>query len=465
MEHRPTTYAGHAKAMLLLGLPLVGSFVAQFLIHMTDTLMLGWYDVTALAAATIATSIWFVVYILGCGFSNALMPLVAEAVESEDSVRIRRVTRMTLWLSMAYAVLGVAFLWNGEAVLATIGQTPAVSEQGGWYLRIACFGLIPALLVNSLRSYLSAQGLTAVQLWVTLASVGLNALVNYGLIFGNLGLPEMGIQGAAIASVIVQIVQFGFLAWYAEWKLPQNALFQRIWRPDWEAMGQVFRLGLPIGLTSLAEGGLFTGSSIMMGWIGEIELAAHGIALQLVSLAFMFHLGMSQAATIQAGGAYGRRDEALLRERAKVAFGISIAFGVLVVMIFVLLPEPLVSAFVDPADEDRDALIQVGVTLMVISALFQFVDAAQIIWLSVLRGVQDTTVPMWMAVVSYWVVGIPVSYLMAFTLDWGPIGLWLGLTVGLALAAVLLGWRFWARSVHISRTFPKTDGRARVERV
>lgn len=203
----------------------------------------------------------------------------------------------------------------------------------------------------------------------------------------------------------------------------------------------------------------------MMGWIGEIELAAHGIALQLVSLAFMFHLGMSQAATIQAGGAYGRRDEALLRERAKVAFGISIAFGVLVVMIFVLLPEPLVSAFVDPADEDRDALIQVGVTLMVISALFQFVDAAQIIWLSVLRGVQDTTVPMWMAVVSYWVVGIPVSYLMAFTLDWGPIGLWLGLTVGLALAAVLLGWRFWARSVHISRTFPKTDGRARVERV
>ncbi len=459
MDHRPkplgmaqveTTYAGHTRALLVLGLPLVGSFVAHFLIHMTDTIMLGWYDVTALAAATVATSLWFVVFVVGAGFATALMPLAAEALAQDDAVRLRRVTRMTMWLSLVYSVLGIAMLWKAEALLLAIGQTPGVAAEGGRYLSIAAFGLVPALLSNSVRSYLSAQGLTGVQFWVTVGSIGVNALVNYALIFGNFGAPELGIQGAAIASVVVQMVQVAILAIYAHAKAPEVNLFQRIWRPDWEAMRQVFALGVPIGLTALAEGGLFTGSSIMMGWIGELELAAHGIALQLVSLMFMFHVGMSQAATIRAGGAYGRRNEAELRQVAWAAFGVGMVFGVIVIAVFLTMPGALVSLFIDPADEKRDALIQIGVTLVMFAALFQFVDSAQIIWLSVLRGVQDTNVPMWMAVISYWVVGIPASYAMAFTLGWGPIGLWIGLTVGLGLAAVLLGWRFWARSVHIS---------------
>jgi len=452
MAQVETTYAGHMRALLVLGLPLVGSFVAQFLIHMTDTIMLGWYDVTALAASTIATSIWFVVFIVGAGFFNALMPLVAEALASDDTVRVRRVTRMTLWLSLVYAVFGIAVLWNGEAILLLIGQEEDVAREGGRYLSIACFGLIPALLSNTVRSYLSAQGLTTVQLWITVVSIGLNALVNYMLIFGNWGAPELGIAGAAIASVLIQVVQMLVLALYAEVKFPEVKLFQRIWRPDWEAMRQVFVLGVPIGLTALAEGGLFTGSSIMMGWIGKIELAAHGIALQMVSLMFMFHVGMSQAATIRAGGAFGRRNETELRQVAWSAFVVGMVFGVIVVIVFLAIPGPLVSLWIKPDEVARDQVLAVGISLMLVAALFQFVDAAQIIWLSALRGVQDTTVPMWMAVVSYWVIGIPVSYVMTFTLGWGPVGLWLGLTVGLAVAAVLLGWRFWAQSVRIAPT-------------
>ena len=449
MTQVETTYTGHARALLVLGLPLVGSFVAHFLIHMTDTVMLGWYDVTALAAATIATSMWFVVFILGAGFSNALMPLAAAALAQDDTVRARRLTRMSIWLSLVYAVFGVALLSNGEALLLAIGQTPNVAAEGGRYLAIAGFGLIPALLSNSVRSYLSAQGLTQVQLWVTVGAIGVNALINYALIFGNLGMPEMGIRGAAVASVLVQTVQMAVLAIYAHAKDPQVRLYQRLWRPDWEAMRQIFVMGVPIGLTALAEGGLFTGSSIMMGWIGEVELAAHGIALQLVSLMFMFHVGMSQAATIRAGRAFGRRDEADLRMGAWTAFGVAMGFGVLVVAVFLTIPGALVSLFIDPDEPQRAVLLQIGVTLVMVSALFQFVDSAQIIWLSVLRGVQDTAVPMWMAVVSYWVIGIPVSYLMAFTFGWGPVGLWLGLTVGLGVAALLLGWRFWGHSVRI----------------
>ncbi len=419
---------------------------------MTDTIMLGWFSVTALAASTIATSIWFVTFIVGAGFGNAVPPVVAEALASGDDTRARRVTRMALWLSLIYGALAAAALWRGEAMLLAIGQTADVSAEGQKYLRIAVWGMFPALAANALRGYLSANGLTAFQLWITLVAVVLNAGLNYALIFGNWGAPELGIRGAAIASVVIQIVQLVVIAAYVQWKLPQADLFRRLWRPDGEALARVFRLGVPIGLTSFAEGGLFTGSSVMMGWIGELPLAAHGIALQLVSLMFMFHVGMSQAVTIRAGNAYGRRDEAGLRRGGAVAFGVAFGFGLATVALFLLFPAPLVSLFIDPDEPQRAALIQIGVTLVMVSALFQFVDSAQIVALSLLRGVQDTAVPMAMAIFSYWVIGLPASYVMTFVLGWGPVGLWLGLTVGLAMAALLLGWRFWAHSSRIGGT-------------
>lgn len=451
MTRHSMTYRQHASALLALGLPLVGSAVAGFLIHMTDTILLGWYDVISLAAATIATSFWFITFIVGAGFGNAVAPMVAGAVAAGDLTRARRVTRMALWLSLAYGFVAVAILWNAEAIFLAIGQTPDVAAEGQRFLRIAVWGMFPALAVNVLRNYLSAQHLTSVQLWVTVAAIFANAGLAYALIFGHFGLPELGIRGAAIGSVIIQTLTLLALAIYADWRLPEAALFQRIWRSDNEALRDVFRLGLPIGLTSLAESSLFTASAVMMGWIGEFPLAAHGIALQLTALMFMFHVGMSQAATVRAGGAYGRKDEGELRRIAKTALAVSFAFGFFAVLLFVLLPEPLVVLFLDPEEPARDIIVPLGVTLMFMAALFQFVDAAQIVALSLLRGVQDTTVPMWLAIISYWVIGFPASYLFAFTFDFGPAGLWLGLTTGLGCAAGLLMWRFWGRSVRIGQ--------------
>lgn len=439
----------HCRRLLVLGLPLVGANVAAFSIHMTDTIMLGWYDVTALAAATVATSLWFVFFIVGAGFGRAVTPMVSEAIEQGDEVRARRVTRMAMWLSAIYAVLMIPpFLW-GEDVLLLMGQDPEVAREGGLYLRIAVFGFFPALIGQVMRSYLGALELTAVQLWITLIALVANAVVNYALIFGNLGAPELGIEGAAIASVLIQLLQMVALMVYVQAKRPDAELFRRIWKSDPEAMGQVFRLGLPIGITSFAEGGLFAGSSIMMGWLGAIELAAHGIALQLTAFMFMFHVGMSEAATIRAGGHYGRRDARALRDGAVSAFAVSLSFGILVVAVFLLFPEPLVSAFMDPDEPQRDAVLSLGVVLVMLAALFQFVDAAQIVALSLLRGVQDTRIPMWLAALSYWVIGIPASYVMAFTLGWGPVGLWLGLTVGLGAAAAFLSLRFWRQAINI----------------
>lgn len=446
MTHEQLSYGAHARGLFRLGVPLIGSFVAGFAIHMTDTIMLGWYSVTSLAASTIAGSLWFILFILGAGFGQAVMPLVAEAGASGDDVRVRRVTRMAMWLSLIYfAIVIPVFFWS-ETVLLAVGQTTEVAALGQQYLRIAGFGMAPGLLIVVFRSYLSGQHLTAVQLWVTLLGVVLNAFINYALIFGNWGAPELGIQGAAIASVSVQMFTMLFLAGYAQIKLPHFHLFQRIWKSDWPIFWHVFRLGVPIGVTSLAESGLFVASSAMMGWIGEIELAAHGIALQLVSLMFMFHIGMSQAATIRAGAAFGKRNINDLRRGARMAYVISASFGLLCVVLFLAFPSPLISLFIDPTEPARDELITIGTSLLIVAALFQMADLTQIVSLSLLRGIQDMTVPMWIAAFSYWVLAIPFSYVMAFTFGFGPEGLWLGLTLGLAVAALLLTWRFWSEA-------------------
>lgn len=450
MQQIATTYPEHARAIWKLGIPLILSNMAQFAIHMTDTLMLGWYDVTALAAATIATSLFFVVFIVGAGFAQAITPLVAAANEQNDQVQVRRVTRMGLWLSILYGVIVMLPFFWAEDILIAIGQAPIVAAEAHLYLQIVIWGMIPTLLVMALKSFLVALEHTAFILWATVGTAVLNGLVNYALIFGNWGAPELGIEGAAIASVMVNLLGVALLVGYILRKLPRYELFHNFHRPDSEIMRRVFLLGWPIGLTSLAEGGLFSASAIMMGWIGPIELAAHGIAIQLASLTFMVHIGFSQAATVRAGRALGRRDEQGLRRGGITAIGLSAIYAAVTSAIFLLIPGLLVSIFIDPAEPERLRLMQVGITLVMIAGLFQLVDGLQVVVLGLLRGVQDTTVPMVMAAFSYWGVGLPASYLLAFHWGLGGVGIWLGLVLGLLVAAILLMSRFWGRSVRIT---------------
>jgi MATE family multidrug resistance protein len=438
----------HARALLTLGLPLVGSHLAQMMLHVTDTVMLGWYGVLELASVVLGASTFFIIFILGSGFGQAVMPMVAQALGRGDEVQVRRDTRMGLWLSIGFGVVCYPVFWWSESLLLGLGQQPDVSAMAQAYLRIAGLGMIPALLVMALKSYLAALEKTQVVLWITVAAVVLNAGVNYALIFGNWGAPELGVRGAAIASVFTQGVTFVALAIYAHWQpeLRRFNLFQRFWRPDWQAMGQVYRIGWPIGLTGLAEGGLFQASAIMMGWIGTMELAAHGIALEVTALAFMVHLGLSNASTVRVGRAIGQNDAQSLRDGAKVALLLSLCFGVTMVVLFLLLPAQIIALFLDISNPQTGAIIAFGTTLLALSALFQMVDATQVMALGFLRGMQDTKVPMYMAALSYWVIGIPASYVLAFPFGLGGPGLWLGLTVGLSVAAILLLWRFWTNA-------------------
>lgn len=419
--------------------------MAQMAIGLTDTIMVGWYGAEALATVTLANTLFFTLFLFGCGFAWAVMPMVASFAAEGDNQKVRRSTRMGLWLSALFCILMFPLLWWSEALLLLTGQLPTIAAEAQVYLRVLAFGLLPALVTMVLKSYLAALEKTKVVFWVTAVAVPYNALANYALIFGNLGFPELGLEGAAIASLSTHVVSMLVIVVYIRVFVPEHSLFQRLWKPDNDMMRQVFRLGVPIGLTSLSETGLFAASAIMMGWLGTIPLAAHGIALQLASMTFMLHLGLSNAATVRVGNAFGRKDWPHMARGGVVALALSAFIAALTIVLFVAVPEPLIAAFLDPDDPARADIIAMGITLLILAAIFQLVDGAQVVALGLLRGVQDARVPMVLAAVSYFGIGLPAAYALGFVVGWGATGIWIGLVVGLAGAAVLLNHRFWRR--------------------
>ncbi|MCH2165323.1 MAG: MATE family efflux transporter [Marinovum sp.] len=436
------SHSAHLRDIFRIGVPLIGGHLAQFAIGLTDTIMIGWYGVEELAALVLGSSMFFLIFLVGSGFAWAVMPLVAAA---HDAQTIRRVTRMGLWLSTLFGVLCIPIMWFASPLLQMMGQETALADDAQIYLRILGPAVLPALGVMVLKSYLAALERTAVIFWITILAAAVNAGMNYALIFGNWGAPELGIVGAAWASVSVQIVSLIGVVVYARLILPEHGLFARLWRPDFDVMGQVARLGVPIGLTNLSEAGLFAASAILMGWIGTVPLAAHGIVLQCATASFMVHLGLSNAATIRAGQAFGRNDREHLRRGAVMIIAASLTVGILTICVFLGLPEPLISLFLAEDEPNRQAILFLGTGLLAMAALFQLTDGAQVLALGLLRGIQDTTLPMVMAAISYWPIGLGSALLLGFTLDFGHLGVWAGLVLGLGCAAVSMMIRFWRR--------------------
>lgn len=439
------SWSHHVRATLTLGLPLIGAQIAQIAINTTDVVMLGWYGTHELAAAVLATQSFFLVYIFGAGFTHAIVPIASQAAGRGDSQQVRRSVRMGIWVALAYSMLTLPILWNLEGILVLFGQEPDLAHLAGAYMQIAMWGMFPAMLTLALRAFYSALSRAQVVLWSALAGTLLNGVLNYVLIFGNFGAPEMGLRGAAIASVcsaililVVLVVWTRIVKAYATYEL-----FVRFWRADWHAIGEILRLGLPIALTIIAEAGLFFAASIMMGWIGTVTLAAHGIALQLASIAFMVPLGLASAATVRVGQAYGRSDKAELARAAQAVLGVAGACAIISALGMGLFHEELAALFIDKSEPEAVAVIAIAGPLIVIAACFQFFDSLQCIGAGLLRGLKDTRVPMMLAMLSYWGLGLPAGYFFGFVAGFGGPGIWFGLAVGLAMASVFLNMRYF----------------------
>lgn len=441
----PLPWRRHFGATLSLGLPLVGAQVAQMGIGVTDALMIGWLGAPELAAATLATTLFFNILMLGAGFTYAMVPLIAHARVKRDDRAVRRATRMGLWVVTAFSAAMMVPMWFLEPILLLLGQEPMVSAMAAEYSLIMQWSLFPALWVMALRSLLSALEHARIVLWATIAAVFFNALLNYALIFGNFGAPRLALQGAAIASVASSMFSFLVLVVYCL-VVPAVRKFEinvRLWRPDWPALFEIVRLGLPISLTLVAETGMFAAGSIFMGWFGAVTLAAHGVAIQIAALVFMVPLGFSYAATVRIGEAYASARFADLRRAAFVVLAISIGFSLLSAFVFLAFPEPLVRAFQDPADPDAPAVLAQGVVLLAFAASFQMVDGIQAVASGLLRGLKDTRVPAMLAIFSYWGVGFPAALFLGEYAGFRGPGVWAGLAIGLAFASILLTWRFF----------------------
>ncbi|MCR9134900.1 MAG: MATE family efflux transporter [Alphaproteobacteria bacterium] len=441
------TWLEHAKATLVLGIPLIGAQLAQMAIGVTDTIMIGWLGAFELAAGVLGTQTFFLIYIFGGGFSLAVMPIAAQAHGRDDVRGVRRSVRMGIWVILIYSAVVMVPLWQTEPILLALGQDPGIAALAADYVRVAQWSMFPALLVMVFRSYLSALERAQIILWATVFGTLANIALNYAFIFGNLGAPRLGVVGAAVASVGTNFVTFFALLAYAVWKseLRKYELLVRFWRPDWQAFFEVVKLGWPIGATILAEVGLFAGAAIIIGWIGTIELAAHGIALQLAGIAFMIPLGLSSAATIRIGNAYGRQDWLGLSRAGVVSILLVIAATLATALLFLVVPSSLVSLFLDADNPDAALVLANAVPLLFVAAVFQTVDGLQVIGAALLRGLKDTRVPMVIAVFSYWGIGMTSAYLFGFWLDFGAIGVWWGLALGLLFAAVLMNWRYMLR--------------------
>jgi MATE family multidrug resistance protein len=304
----------------------------------------------------------------------------------------------------------------------------------------------PLILASHLRNTVSALGMPFASTIITAGAVAVNALGNYALIYGHFGLPALGLNGSAVASVITGVAMLAAYAVViqANRRLRRFVLWGRWWRADWERLRQMLVLGLPIAATIIAEAGLFSAAAFLMGRIGEAELAGHTIALQLAALSFQVPFAIGQAATIRVGMAYGARDPLWAARAGNIAIAIGIGFMGLMALLIWGFPRTILRVYVDPDAPANARMVGFAVQFLMVAAAFQLFDGAQAVAAGALRGLQDTRVPMLIAVLGYWIPGFGLAVGLGFLTDLRGTGVWIGLATGLVVVAILLLTR-WSR--------------------
>lgn len=441
------TWRGELRATLALAWPLILANLTMQLIQATDVVLLGWLGPKELAAAALALSLSFGMILFALGVLTASSPMMASALGARfNAVRdVRRTFRQALWAAALMTVPTLVVLWNAEKVILAFGQDPELARLAGWFLRGYMWVIPPWMLFQVMRNFVSALERPAWVLVISAAGIPLNAIVSWSLIFGHLGMPELGLIGGGVGSSIVWAAMTLALAIVilTDRQFRRFHLFGRFWRPDWPRFRQLFRLGGPIGLTMGFEGAVFSAAAYLMGLFGAPSVAAHQIALQIAATSFMVPLALGQATTVRVGLAYGRGDRDAIALAGWTAFGLSTAFMTLMAMLMFAFPRELITLFLEDTPANA-TVIALGVSFLRIAALFQIVDGWQVVGAGMLRGIHDTRVPMIFALFGYWAIGLGVGVALAFALNWRGTGIWWGLAAGLGVVAVLMLWR-WSR--------------------
>jgi MATE family multidrug resistance protein len=434
-------WSDELRATLALAWPLILSNLTMSLIQATDVVLLSWLGPRQLAGAALGLNLTFTFMLLGIGVVAASAPMIATALgKRSSSVRdVRRSFRQAGWVALCISLISWAVLWNAEAIVMMLGQEPALARYAELFLHGYMWSMLPFLLFQAMRNFLSALERPQWIFIVSGAGIVLNAVICWALIFGRLGLPQLGVFGAGLGSSIVWTCLTAALAvvLMTDRLFRRFHLFGRWWRADWPRFRHLWRLGLPIGLTMAFEGAVFGAAAYLMGLIDAESIAAHAIALQIAALSFMVPLGLGQAATVRVGRAFGREDRDGIARAGWTAWLLGVGFMAAMALVIWLMPRHLITLFL--ADVPANArVIELGVSFLAVAAAFQIVDGAQVVAAGMLRGLHDTRVPMLFALFGYWIVGLGVGVGLAFPGGWRGVGIWTGLATGLGVVAVLM---------------------------
>lgn len=438
-----STYKQDFRLNLKLALPIMAGQVGQVLVNFIDNVMVGQLGATALAAVSLAISIYISLMVVGMGISMALPPLVAQAHGMGKHKRISILFKHSLLINITYALIVVLIIELGMPLLDHLGQDPEVVNLAKPYLRLSGWTMIPLMIFQSLRCYSDGLSETKPAMIATLIGNVFNVLFNYMLIYGKLGAPALGVEGAALGTLLARIIMIGIMIiilmrWKDLWSFIKKANY-RVY--EWGIAKKLLSIGIPTSMQMFFEVSAFAVAALIMGTLGKVPQAAHQIAINLAAMTFLTCTGLGMAATIRVGNQLGQNNTTGLYKAGMSAIIQVTLFMLIAALVFVGLRDVLPLMYI----EDK-AVIQIASVLLIMAAIFQVSDGIQVVALGVLRGMQDVKIPMMITFLAYWICGIPISYISARFLGLGPLGVWLGLVIGLTISAILLTRRFYVRS-------------------
>ncbi len=431
------------RQTLVLAVPLIVGQVSQMLMGVVDTVMIGRVGVTELAASAFSNNLIYVPMMFGIGMSIVVSIRVSQARGAKDPAAARAALRHGLQITSVLGLLTLLGAWLLRPHLWVFRQVPEVLDVCSNYFLLVAGSMVPAMMSMAVKNHADAMNRPWPVFWITLGSVLLNAGLNWVFIFGKMGAPVMGLDGAGVATLLARTAGVVSLIW---WSLKFSGMREWVpyhWfkSPDWRAVREFIRLGIPASLQLLAEVSAFVFAGIFIGTLGEGALAAHQVAISYAATVFMVPLGISMAMTVRVGEVSGAGERARLRSIIVSGWLIGVGFSMLSVSVTLLFNDQIAGWFVEDPK-----VTQMAAGLLLVGAAFQFSDSFQVISAGSLRGLDDVKVPAWMAFCAYWLIAIPLGWTLAIPGGWGVNGVWWGLTLGLTLTAVALAVRVWRKT-------------------
>ena len=430
----------YRSAFALAG-PVIISQLGHTLVQTADTIVVGKFAGTIpLAAVSLVHSVFIIVLVIGLGVSYGLTPLIAQANGKGDKVACGKLLSSSLWLNIVTALaLFVLILFGSMYAMEHLDQDPMVVETARPYLLILMFSIIPLMAFNTFKQFAEGLGFTRQAMNITIWGNLLNIILAVVFVKGLFGIKPMGIVGVGYATLIDRVLMLLAMSFYVlrSYRFKAYTTSFSFFRIDFSDIGKIFRIGAPVALQYVFEVGSFAVASIIAGKIGAVQQASHQVAITLVSMTYMMASGIAAAATIKTGHSYGQGNRIRVQKFASVSYHMVIVFMLIAALFFMLFNPYLPRIISDDPD-----VIRISAQLIIIAGIFQFFDGTQVVGLGILRGMGDVNIPTIITFVAYWIVGIPVAYLLGIQFDMGVQGIWYGLALGLLTSSLLLFIRY-----------------------